>query len=151
MHSQECAPLKHHYDHCVERVTKQQEEHGKAHEDCVEECKFAQSAIVLELAKLMSVSYQSSTLLTAQPRAPHPSSSDSSGKLASRSGRVPVRSQAQLLGHISCQSNVSPRDMDCHTQDYSLYKPPLEPTTVLFSLNLDIFLMCLATIASMQA
>jgi len=37
--SKDCAPLKHHYEHCVERVTSQQEEHGKAHEDCVEECK----------------------------------------------------------------------------------------------------------------
>ncbi|KAI4790058.1 Non-heme 11 kDa protein of cytochrome bc1 complex [Aureobasidium sp. EXF-8845] len=35
--SAECAPHKHHYDHCVERVTKQQEENGKADEDCVEE------------------------------------------------------------------------------------------------------------------
>lgn len=34
-----CAPLKHHYDECVERVHQQQEESGKAHEDCVEECK----------------------------------------------------------------------------------------------------------------
>jgi len=39
MKSQQCAPLKHHYDECAERVTQQHEEHGKAHEDCVEECK----------------------------------------------------------------------------------------------------------------
>jgi hypothetical protein len=38
--SAECAPHKHHYDHCVERVTKQQEENGKADEDCVEECEY---------------------------------------------------------------------------------------------------------------
>ena len=38
--SSECAPYKHHYDHCVERVTKQQEENGKAEEDCVEECEY---------------------------------------------------------------------------------------------------------------
>lgn len=38
--SSECAPYKHHYDHCVERVTKQQEENGKANEDCVEECEY---------------------------------------------------------------------------------------------------------------
>jgi ubiquinol-cytochrome c reductase subunit 6 len=39
--SKECAPHKHHYDHCVERVTKQQEENdGKADEDCVEECMY---------------------------------------------------------------------------------------------------------------
>ncbi|KAK4946120.1 Cytochrome b-c1 complex subunit 6, mitochondrial [Elasticomyces elasticus] len=35
--SKQCAPLKHHYDECVERVMHQQSEHGKAHEDCVEE------------------------------------------------------------------------------------------------------------------
>jgi hypothetical protein len=39
MKSQKCAPLKHHYDECAERVMKQQEETGKAEEDCVEECK----------------------------------------------------------------------------------------------------------------
>ncbi|EMC98504.1 hypothetical protein BAUCODRAFT_32556, partial [Baudoinia panamericana UAMH 10762] len=37
MRSQKCAPLKHHYDECAERVTEQHEQHGKAHEDCVEE------------------------------------------------------------------------------------------------------------------
>jgi ubiquinol-cytochrome c reductase subunit 6 len=37
--SKQCAPHKHHYEECVERVTKQQEENdGKADEDCVEEC-----------------------------------------------------------------------------------------------------------------
>ena len=35
----QCAPLKHHYDECAERVQKQEEEGGKAEEDCVEECK----------------------------------------------------------------------------------------------------------------
>lgn len=40
MKTRECAPLKHHYDECAERVTKQQEENGKAEEDCVEECKY---------------------------------------------------------------------------------------------------------------
>ncbi|KAK8178955.1 ubiquinol-cytochrome C reductase hinge domain-containing protein, partial [Phyllosticta paracitricarpa] len=35
--SKECAPAKHHYEHCVERVQKQEEEKGKAEEDCVEE------------------------------------------------------------------------------------------------------------------
>ncbi|TKA72671.1 hypothetical protein B0A55_06278 [Friedmanniomyces simplex] len=37
MRSQQCAPLKHHYDECSERVSQQHEQHGKAHEDCVEE------------------------------------------------------------------------------------------------------------------
>ncbi|KAF2874520.1 ubiquinol-cytochrome C reductase hinge protein-domain-containing protein [Massariosphaeria phaeospora] len=35
--SKQCAPAKHHYDECVQRVTSQFEEHGKADEDCVEE------------------------------------------------------------------------------------------------------------------
>lgn len=42
MKSQQCAPLKHHYDECAERVQQQQEENGKADEDCVEECKLHQ-------------------------------------------------------------------------------------------------------------
>jgi ubiquinol-cytochrome c reductase subunit 6 len=37
--SAQCAPAKHHYDHCVERV-QQQESEGGAKEDCVEECMF---------------------------------------------------------------------------------------------------------------
>lgn len=38
--SSQCAPYKHHFDECVERVTRQQEEgDGKVSEDCVEECK----------------------------------------------------------------------------------------------------------------
>jgi hypothetical protein len=41
MRTRECAPLKHHYDECAERVQQQEEEHGKAQEDCVEECKLA--------------------------------------------------------------------------------------------------------------
>jgi hypothetical protein len=36
----QCKTYKHEYDECVERVTGQIEEHGKAKEDCVEECKF---------------------------------------------------------------------------------------------------------------
>lgn len=37
--SKQCSPAKHHYDECVERVTGQIENDGKAKEDCVEECK----------------------------------------------------------------------------------------------------------------
>jgi hypothetical protein len=40
--SKQCAPAKHHFDECVERVHNAQEaSDGKkhAHEDCVEECK----------------------------------------------------------------------------------------------------------------
>lgn len=35
--SAQCAPAKHHFDDCVERV-QQQESDGEAKEDCVEEC-----------------------------------------------------------------------------------------------------------------
>ncbi|KAF2020760.1 Non-heme 11 kDa protein of cytochrome bc1 complex [Aaosphaeria arxii CBS 175.79] len=35
--SKECHPAKHHYDACVERVTSQIDNDGKASEDCVEE------------------------------------------------------------------------------------------------------------------
>ncbi len=38
MRTAQCAPLKHHYDECAERVQQQEKEHGKAQEDCVEEC-----------------------------------------------------------------------------------------------------------------
>ncbi|KAK8097912.1 uncharacterized protein PG998_013398 [Apiospora kogelbergensis] len=34
--SKQCSPAKHHFDECVERVTKQEED-GGAKEDCVEE------------------------------------------------------------------------------------------------------------------
>ncbi|KAI5362152.1 Putative cytochrome b-c1 complex, subunit 6, ubiquinol-cytochrome C reductase hinge [Septoria linicola] len=37
LQSKQCAPLKHHYDECAERVKHQEETHGKAEEDCVEE------------------------------------------------------------------------------------------------------------------
>jgi ubiquinol-cytochrome c reductase subunit 6 len=39
--SAKCAPYKHHYDECVERVTRQEEEGDDfkgVKEDCVEEC-----------------------------------------------------------------------------------------------------------------
>lgn len=35
-----CAPAKHHFDECVERVTAAIDADGKANEDCVEECTF---------------------------------------------------------------------------------------------------------------
>ncbi|KAK9424226.1 putative Ubiquinol-cytochrome C reductase hinge protein-domain-containing protein [Seiridium unicorne] len=35
--SKQCAPAKHHYDECVERVTKAEEDGSGAKEDCVEE------------------------------------------------------------------------------------------------------------------
>jgi hypothetical protein len=42
-HSAVCAPYKHHYDECVERVTRQEEageDFKGPKEDCVEECKY---------------------------------------------------------------------------------------------------------------
>lgn len=41
--SSQCAPFKHHFDECVERVTRQQEDpnYKGPKEDCVEECKFS--------------------------------------------------------------------------------------------------------------
>ena len=36
--SKTCSGPKHHYEECVERVTGQIENDGKAKEDCVEEC-----------------------------------------------------------------------------------------------------------------
>ncbi|KKA21721.1 Ubiquinol-cytochrome c reductase complex 17 kd protein [Rasamsonia emersonii CBS 393.64] len=41
--SAQCAPVKHHFDECVERVTRQQEDpdYKGPKEDCVEECKLA--------------------------------------------------------------------------------------------------------------
>lgn len=41
--SKACHGPKHHYDECVERVTGQIENDGKASEDCVEECKLPSS------------------------------------------------------------------------------------------------------------
>lgn len=52
MNTSQCAPAKHHYDECAERVTKQIDENGKADEDCVEECMYLQSVQCLELSTL---------------------------------------------------------------------------------------------------
>ena len=40
--SAQCAPFKHHFDECAERVREQQEnpDHAGPKEDCVEECEF---------------------------------------------------------------------------------------------------------------
>jgi hypothetical protein len=38
--SKQCAPAKHHYDECVERVTSAEGTDDEGKEDCVEECKF---------------------------------------------------------------------------------------------------------------
>lgn len=39
--SKACAPAKHHYDECVERVTAAADSEEGAKEDCVEECKLS--------------------------------------------------------------------------------------------------------------
>lgn len=49
--SAQCAPYKHHFDECVERVTQQQEDadYKGPKEDCVEECKWLLFFITLGL------------------------------------------------------------------------------------------------------
>ena len=73
--SKQCAPHKHHYEECAERVTKQMEENdGKAKEDCVEECML----LVLYLLVVEETNRsQSSTSHIAQRPAPHQNYSDS--------------------------------------------------------------------------
>ncbi|KAK4665946.1 Cytochrome b-c1 complex subunit 6, mitochondrial [Podospora pseudopauciseta] len=54
--SKECAPAKHHFDECVERVTAAQSEEGGAKEDCVEEFfHLAHCATACAAPKLWSV------------------------------------------------------------------------------------------------
>lgn len=50
-HSAQCAPYKHHYDECVERVLRQEEDEDfkGTKEDCVEECKFNMISTLPEL------------------------------------------------------------------------------------------------------
>jgi hypothetical protein len=74
--SKECHPAKHHYDECVERVTGQIENDGKASEDCVEECEAPHGVHAGAFADM----HQSSTSPTAPPSAPLPSSSLSSSR-----------------------------------------------------------------------
>lgn len=87
--SKQCAPAKHHYDECVERVTSQESD-GGAKEDCVEECK-SSSVHIIQLFEPGAEGYrcaaprqttppmltfhdtQSSTSPTAQRRALRPS------------------------------------------------------------------------------
>jgi len=53
MRTQECAPLKHHYDECAERVTHQQETDGHAKENCVEECEFPYVGYPIDRSQLI--------------------------------------------------------------------------------------------------
>lgn len=58
-HSAVCAPYKHHYDECVERVTRQEEagdDFKGPKEDCVEECK---CTIAIAIAMPIPVGRQS--------------------------------------------------------------------------------------------
>lgn len=55
--SKACAPFKHHFDECVERVTGA--EVGQAnkkgpHEDCVEECKYCSIANNIQISRICS-------------------------------------------------------------------------------------------------
>lgn len=94
--SKQCAPAKHHYDECVERVTSQESD-GGAKEDCVEECKSSSVQITQLLGPgaagcrcaaprqttppmLTFHNNQSSTSPTAQRHAPRPSCGRSSDK-----------------------------------------------------------------------
>lgn len=89
--SAQCAPAKHHYDECVERVTQQESEEGGAKEDCVEECTcstpMAARGSFIESIEHAAVSprpiadiFQSSTSFTAPAAALLPSSGRSSSK-----------------------------------------------------------------------
>ncbi|KAI4101624.1 MAG: hypothetical protein L6R37_004857 [Teloschistes peruensis] len=54
--SSQCAPLKHHFDACAERVQKQQEDedHKGPKEDCVEECRSCPSTLNFKASGLFS-------------------------------------------------------------------------------------------------
>lgn len=52
--SKQCAKDKHHFDECVERVTKQEEDGEGAKEDCVEECKSGRPTRILTRPALAS-------------------------------------------------------------------------------------------------
>lgn len=53
--SAQCAPFKHHFDECVERVHAQHSDagHKGPKEDCVEECEFPLSALHYEVMGLL--------------------------------------------------------------------------------------------------
>lgn len=91
--SKQCAPAKHHFDDCVERVTNA--EGDQSGEDCVEECKFRPGFLAVLFATVLPrltapdptslhniwfanmarfSAVQSSTSPTAPPSAPPPSS-----------------------------------------------------------------------------
>ncbi|KAL2378280.1 hypothetical protein RJZ90_006113 [Blastomyces dermatitidis] len=83
--SAKCAPAKHHFDECVERVTRNSEDPDfkGPHEDCVEECKFIFSYHVFMgvlPAALGILLRHSSISNTAQPNALPLSSSELSNK-----------------------------------------------------------------------
>jgi hypothetical protein len=79
--SAQCAPAKHHFDECVERV-QQQESEGGAKEDCVEECKYPirNGPMQTPEKRITDLTIQSSTSPTALPPALPPSFGLSSSK-----------------------------------------------------------------------
>jgi hypothetical protein len=92
--SKQCAPAKHHFDECVERVTNQQAE-GGAKEDCVEECMLPPcfppgGPCVCLFADSILHHTQSSTSPTARPSAPPPSFGPSSNKSVPAHPDAPV-------------------------------------------------------------
>lgn len=84
--SKACAPAKHHFDECVERVTGA--DHGKPvdkkhpDEDCVEECK---SRIITSPGNDADLGVQSSTWRTAQGNVQHLNSGLPSSRVATLS------------------------------------------------------------------
>ena len=63
--SAQCASVKHHYDECAERVTRQLEkaDHKGPKEDCVEECEFLVSIYALYMHTALTLSSTDETLL----------------------------------------------------------------------------------------
>lgn len=133
--SKQCAPAKHHFDECVERVTAQEAD-GEAKEDCVEECKLKIESL-LAAARQTSVSGlfvdmvivilpQSSTLPTALPNAPLPSCGLSSNKHLAHSAKhtapALLRLQKTSATRLLCHAVNEQRDLHIHKNFYMYIK-----------------------------
>lgn len=92
-HSAQCAPFKHHFDECVERVTRQEEDEDfkGPKEDCVEECKSTSYIVAIQNGNNVihvprcgylcaNLASQSSTSPIVPPPALPPSSGRNSNK-----------------------------------------------------------------------
>lgn len=70
MKSKQCSADKHHYDECVERVTKAQESDEPSKENCVEECRSSPIRTAINMAMIADpMDLQFSTSLIAQAHA----------------------------------------------------------------------------------